>query len=92
MASVMSDTVKQLFNLIWFCKKVAIPFEVYAFTHDYPLISYDAEGKSNIRQLSYQKNTDQGRGASSKLLLNKEASCNTSAIFSIGLCITLTGL
>jgi hypothetical protein len=31
MASVMSDTVKQLFNLIWFCKKVAIPFEVYAF-------------------------------------------------------------
>ena len=55
MASVMSDTVKQLFNLIWFCKKVAIPFEVYAFTHDYPLISYDAEGKSNIRQLSYQK-------------------------------------
>ena len=55
MASVMSDTVKQLFNLIWFCKKVAIPFEVYAFTHDYPLISYDAEGKSNIRKLSYQK-------------------------------------
>ena len=55
MASVMSDTVKQLFNLIWFCKKVSIPFEVYAFTHDYPLISYDAEGKSNIRQLSYQK-------------------------------------
>ena len=55
MASVMSDTVKQLFNLIWFCKKVAIPFEVYAFTHDYPLISYDAEGKSIIRKLSYQK-------------------------------------
>jgi hypothetical protein len=33
MSDVMSDTVKQLFNLIWFCKKVAIPFEVYAFTH-----------------------------------------------------------
>jgi hypothetical protein len=28
------DTCKQLFNLIWFCKKVSIPFEVYAFTVD----------------------------------------------------------
>ena len=32
----MLDTVKQLYNLLWFCKKVQIPFEVYAFTHDYP--------------------------------------------------------
>lgn len=29
------DTCKQLFNLIWFCKKINIPFEVYAFTLDY---------------------------------------------------------
>ena len=28
------DTCKQLYNLIWFCKKVNIPFEVYAFTVD----------------------------------------------------------
>jgi len=28
------DTCKQMFNLIWFCKKVNIPFEVYAFTVD----------------------------------------------------------
>jgi len=27
MADVMIDTCKQLFNLIWFCKKVSIPFE-----------------------------------------------------------------
>jgi len=32
----MSDTIKQLYNLLWFCKKVSIPFEVYAFTNDYP--------------------------------------------------------
>ena len=25
------DTLKQLYNLIWFCQKVSIPFEVYAF-------------------------------------------------------------
>lgn len=28
------DTCKQMYNLIWFCKKVNIPFEVYAFTVD----------------------------------------------------------
>jgi hypothetical protein len=55
MNEVMLDTVKQLFNLVWFCKKVAIPFEVYAFTSDYPLVSYDENGRSNLRQLSYKK-------------------------------------
>jgi len=36
MAHVMLDTIKQLYNLLWFCKKVKIPFEVYAFTNEYP--------------------------------------------------------
>ena len=36
MGPVMLDTIKQLYNLIWFCKKVQIPFEVYAFTNNYP--------------------------------------------------------
>ena len=35
MANVLEDTLKQLFNLIWFCKKVNIPFEVYAFTNEW---------------------------------------------------------
>ena len=35
MANVLQDTCKQLFNLIWFCKKVNIPFEVYAFTNEW---------------------------------------------------------
>ena len=35
MSKVMLDTVKQLFNLIWFCKKVSIPYEVYAFTNEW---------------------------------------------------------
>ena len=54
MCDVMLDTVKQLFNLVWFCKKVSIPFEVYAFTTDYPLVKYE-EGKANLRQLAYKK-------------------------------------
>ena len=34
MHNIMEDTIKQLFNLVWFCRKVQIPFEVYAFTND----------------------------------------------------------
>jgi hypothetical protein len=55
MGDVMLDTVKQLFNLVWFCKKVAIPFDVYAFTSDYPLVSYGEDGKANLRELAYTK-------------------------------------
>ena len=35
MAPVLEDTLKQLYNLVWFCKKVSIPFEVYAFTNEW---------------------------------------------------------
>lgn len=35
MGSCLIDTVKQLLNLAWFCKKVQIPFDIYAFTNDY---------------------------------------------------------
>ena len=41
MHPVLKDTVKQLYNLIWFCRKVNIPFEVYAFTQEYPLVRWD---------------------------------------------------
>jgi hypothetical protein len=55
MNRVMLDTVKQLFNLIWFCKKVGIPFEVYAFTNSYPIIKYDENNKPIFPEPSYQK-------------------------------------
>jgi hypothetical protein len=40
---------------MWFCKKVAIPFEVYAFTNDYPVVSYEDGKVSKTRQTAYQK-------------------------------------
>jgi hypothetical protein len=43
MSDVMLDTCKQLFNLVWFCKKVSIPFEVYAFTNEWRRGKYDYE-------------------------------------------------
>ena len=44
MSHVMLDTIKQLYNLMWFCKKVQIPFEVYAFTNDHPPTHIDDDG------------------------------------------------
>ena len=35
MQYVLEDTLKQLYNLMWFCNKVQIPFEVYAFTSEF---------------------------------------------------------
>ena len=55
MAHVMEDTIKQLFNLIWFCKKVQIPFDVYAFTNDYPSVDreeYPYEIKENLLEVA----------------------------------------
>ena len=45
MSNVMKDTIKQLYNLIWFCRKVSIPFEVYAFTNSFGyLVQIDDKG------------------------------------------------
>jgi len=58
MQNVLVDTCKQLFNLVWFCKKVAIPFEVYAFTNEWRRGDYDhATGKhlSADRTSHYEK-------------------------------------
>lgn len=35
MAYNMNDTIKQLLNLIWFCQRVKIPYQVLAFTDKY---------------------------------------------------------
>ena len=35
MQYVLQDTLKQLYNLIWFCRKVSIPFDVYAFSNEW---------------------------------------------------------
>jgi len=43
MVEALMDTVKQLLNLCWFCKKVQIPFEVYAFTLEWNPYVLDEE-------------------------------------------------
>ena len=44
---VLFDTVKQLINLVEFCRKVNIPFEVYFFTSERKYSRYDDEGNRN---------------------------------------------
>ena len=56
MSGVMLDTIKQLFNLIWFCKKVNIPFEVYAFTNSYPTSLL--RDRDEVEQLNNQLHID----------------------------------
>ena len=43
MQYVLQDTLKQLYNLIWFCSKVQIPFEVYSFSNNYSQWKYHEE-------------------------------------------------
>ncbi len=40
MSSVMRPTLEQLINLVMFCRRVNIPYEVYAFTSSYGRLTY----------------------------------------------------
>ena len=55
-------TVKQLLNLTAFCKKVQIPFEVYAFTNEWQraLRAKSNEPESEYGYYSYQSRTYEG--------------------------------
>jgi len=46
MDRVLLSTIKQLYNLIWFCKKVSIPFDVYAFTNEWNCVTYDENNRA----------------------------------------------
>ena len=41
MSDVLSSVIQQLMNLAWFCRKINIPFEVYAFSNYY---NYNYDG------------------------------------------------
>lgn len=53
MSSYIGSTMKQLFNLVLFCRKVNIPYEVYAFTNNY--LSRTNDPDSKIKPLYYPK-------------------------------------
>ena len=51
----MADTIKQLYNLVWFCKKVQIPFEVYAFTNEWHRHQENYEYGKNLKACYEEK-------------------------------------
>jgi len=56
MGGILQDTAKQLLNLAWFCKKVQIPFDIYAFTNDYWYqTSYDHVTQTRTKPKQIQK-------------------------------------
>jgi hypothetical protein len=55
MSNVIIDTIKQLYNLIWFCKKTNIPFDVYAFTNEWSRVEYGQDGKAIMPKPQYEK-------------------------------------
>ena len=60
MANEILPTVKQVLNLTAFCKKVQIPFEVYAFTNDWVVAKRAMAGETNYLDYDYpgvEKNT-----------------------------------
>jgi hypothetical protein len=58
MGNVLLDTFKQLMNLVWFCKKVNIPFEVYAFTNNWAHVTYTETNKPVFPEYSYEPRED----------------------------------
>jgi hypothetical protein len=60
MSNEILATVKQVLNLTAFCKKVQIPFEVYAFTNDWVAAKRSMEGDNGYIDYDYkglEKNT-----------------------------------
>jgi len=55
MGNVLLDTIKQMFQLVWFCKKVQIPFEVYAFTTEWWSTPHNKNGVPQFPTGHYEK-------------------------------------
>ena len=53
MGNEILATVKQVMNLTAFCKKVQIPFEVYAFTNDWVVAKRAMAGETNYLDYDY---------------------------------------
>ena len=58
MSDVLPAVIQQLMNLAWFCRKINIPFEVYAFSNYYNYNSDDYEWKRKAKNSFDLKNND----------------------------------
>ena len=64
MTDIMEDTIKQMIQMVLFCKKVGIPFEVYSFTSNlrtsstlyYNMTDEEREEMYNIKSFEGEAN------------------------------------
>ena len=49
MSEVLPSVIQQLMNLAWFCRKINIPFEVYAFSNYYGYDSGDYDWRDKMK-------------------------------------------
>ena len=49
MSDVLPSVIQQLMNLAWFCRKINIPFEVYAFSNYYGYDSTDYDWRDKVK-------------------------------------------
>ena len=57
MAANLQGTLNQLYNLIWFCKRTQIPFEVFAFSDQWS-VGDDRFGKKTLSKITSFKSGD----------------------------------
>ena len=53
MQHMLLDTLKQTFNLVWFCRKAQIPFRVYAFQNGWERSDIHPAVKDDVNVLSF---------------------------------------
>jgi len=58
MSDVIPSVIQQLMNLAWFCRKINIPFEVYAFSNYYGYDSENYDWKKTMTNSFQLKNGD----------------------------------
>tara|TARA_B100000035_G_scaffold46698_1_gene35460 strand:- start:5456 stop:7594 length:2139 start_codon:yes stop_codon:yes gene_type:complete len=84
MSNCLMDTVKQVLQLAWFCRKVNIPFKVLAFSYAWSAFNY-IEGSMNDRFDRVAGNIAFGSGFSLLEMLSSE--CTTKEFNRQALCL-----
>ena len=71
MCDTIQQTTEQLMNLVWFCQKVNIPFEVYAFSSEYKIDRYT----KNSGERTFKYKSGNGVMSDVRLICLANSSC-----------------
>ena len=72
MSQVLLSTFKQLLNLTAFCKKVQIPFEVYAFTNEWKRVERIKNGSPDAWGYSYYSSREDCKAVDREIFVDDQ--------------------